>query len=160
MATVQIPIQLTVPSSEGNGYPALTTANGFTNVRQIVPAFVKDVDGDWWGKCRTPQDYVSTPKVVLSLCANAITGVTRMSVATSPMADAEQLDTAVTAETAQDVTVPATAKVRKDVTFTLTPVVAAGDELLIRIRHEGTHVNDTLAVDTLMPEVVFQYANA
>src|SRR5512139_1746057 len=157
MATVQIPIPLDTPDATGKAYPALSTGNGFSNVRQLVPAFVKDVDGSWTGRIRVPQDFASTAKIILSLVANATSGATRMLVSTSAVADGESEDPAYTDEAAQDVTVPATAKLRKDVTFTLTPTVAAGDTLNVKVTHNGIHANDTLAVDTLLWECLFQY---
>jgi hypothetical protein len=51
--------------------------------------------------------------------------------------------------TAQDVTVPGTALVRKDVTFSVSGLVG-GDVLVLAIAHDGAHANDTLAVNTLL----------
>lgn len=151
----QLQIPLSAPDSSGNGYAAMVSTS---NVRQVTAAFLKDVVGDWWGVARVPQDYVSGAAVVLSLAANATSGVTTMGVASSPIADTETYDAALTAETDQDVTVPTTAYKRKDVTFTLTPTVSPGDDLVVRIRHNGTAANDTLAVDTLLIGAVFQYS--
>ena len=158
MATVQIPIPLVVPDSSGVAYPLLIAG---TAHRHLVPAFGKDAVGDWSGIVTVPQDYSSGAKVVLKVGANATTGVTTMGVATVPVADGETYNPAAyTSETDQDVTVPATAYFRKDVTFTLTPTVAAEDALLVRIRHNGTAVNDTLAVDTVLFEALFEYLTA
>lgn len=158
MATVQVPIPLLVPDASGNGYPLLTAG---TVHRHLVPAFLKDVVGDWFGHVRVPQDYSGTPKIILSLGANATSGVTTMGIATAVPADGESYNPgAYTAEADIDVTVPGTAYLRKDVTFTLTSGPAAGDDLLVRVRHNGTAVNDTLAVDTILFSAVFQYATA
>lgn len=147
---------LTVPDSTGNGYAGLLST---TNIREVIPAFLKDVDGSWYGMVRVPQDYVSTPKLIPRILANATTGVTRINVYTSVKGDADVVDAALTAETAQDITVPGTAYTLKDVTFSLSTTPVAGKTLTLRIQHDGTHVNDTLAVDTLLYEAVFQYAN-
>jgi hypothetical protein len=157
VATVQIPAPLYIPDSSGNGYPLLYDA---TPHRYMIPAFAKDVAGYWYGHLRVPQDYVSTPKIILSIGANATTGNTRLAVSTYTAADAESYDGTYTTETAQDVTVPGTAYLRKDVTFTLTTSggLTAGDELIVRVDHEGAHVNDTLAVDTILFSAVFQYS--
>jgi hypothetical protein len=59
----------------------------------------------------------------------------------------------LTGETAQDITVPATARLRKDVTFpsagSLTETVAADDILIVEVFHEGAHANDTLTAANL-----------
>lgn len=159
MATVQIPIPLFVPDSSGNGYPVLYDASPH---RHLIPAFLKDVAGYWYGHVRVPQDYSSTPVIKLSIGANATTGNTRLAVSTYTAADTESYDGTYTTETAQDITVPATAYLRKDVTFSLTTSggLAAGDDLIVRVDHEGAHANDTLAVDTLLFSTVFQYATA
>lgn len=157
MATVQIPIPLFVPDSSGNGYPVLYDASPH---RYLVPAFLKDVAGYWYGHVRVPQDYSSTPKVILSIGANATSGVSRLAVSSYTAADTESYDGSYTTETAQDITVPATAYLRKDVTFDITSGPAAGDDLIVRIDHEGAHANDTLAVDTILFSAVFQYATA
>ena len=154
MATFQVPVPLTTPDASGNAYAAQVST---ANIREVVAGFTKDVVGDWWGLVVVPQNYVSGAAVVLSVAANATTGVTTMGMATKNVANTGVYDAALTAETDQDVTVPGTAYTRKDVTFTLTPTVAAGDDLLVRIRHNGTAVNDTLAVDTLLFSAVFQY---
>lgn len=157
MATYQISVNMNAPSSDGNAYPALID---FSPNRQIMPAFVKDVDGTWFGRVRVPQNYVGTPKIVLSLAANATSGVTRITVGTAAPADGETYDVTFTDETAVDTTVPGTAYFRKDVTITLATTIAAGDDLMVRVVHNGAHANDSLAVDTLMPETVFQYADS
>lgn len=155
MAVAQLPVHITTPDSGGNGYPALFAGSAH---RDQLPAFLKDVDGSWYGHVRVPQNYASGGKIVLSVAANATSGVTRLNVHTAPIADAESYNPAsYTSETAQDVTVPATAYLRKDVTWTLTPTLAAADDLLVRVQHDGAHVNDTLAVDTLLVGAAFEY---
>lgn len=157
MATVQIPIPLLIPDSGGSGYPVLYDANPH---RFLIPAFLKDVAGYWYGHVRVPQDYVGTPVVRLSVGANATAGVTRLAVSTYTAADTESYDGSYTTETAQDITVPGTAYLRKDVTFSLTTSggLAAGDDLIVRVDHEGAHANDTLAADTLLFAAVLQYS--
>lgn len=156
-ATQPVPIELTNPDASGNGYAALVVGS---NIRTLVAGFVKDVVGDWWGVVRVPGNYSSAGAVVISIAANATSGVTTMGLASNPVTDAAGYDVALTAESDQDVTVPGTAYFRKDVTFTLTPTLAAGDDLIVRIRHNGTAVNDTLAADTLMFDAVLSYTAA
>lgn len=157
MATVQLPLAPLNPGSTGNGYANLLVGS---NIRLLTAAFLKDVVGDWWGMVRVPQDYASAGAVILSIAANATSGVTTLGLASVSVADTEVYDGALTSESDQDITVPATAYIRKDVTFTLTPTLAAGDDLIVRIRHNGTATNDTLAVDTLLFTVVLQYTSS
>lgn len=147
-------IDLEIGDANGNSYPALYDASPH---RHLLPTFKKDADGYWYGIVRVPENYASTPEVVLAVAANATTGVTRLTVSSYTAADAESLDGTYTTETAQDVTVPATAYLRKDVTFTLTPTLAIGDFLIVRIDHVGTHANDTVAVDTLLRGAWLKY---
>lgn len=144
------------PDATGNGYAALVAGS---NIRVLVAAFVKDVVGDWWGIVRIPSDYASAGKIVLSIAANAITGVTTMGLATRVVANTALYDGALTSESDIDVTVPGTAYTRVDATFTLTPTLAADSDLVYRIRHNGTAVNDTLAVDTLLMQAVLTYTS-
>lgn len=142
------------PDASGNGYAALVVGS---NVRSLVPAFVKDVVGDWWGIMRIPSDYASAAAIKISLAANATTGVTTMGLASRVVANAALYDGALTSESDIDVTVPGTAYTRVDATWTLSTTCVAGSDLIYRIRHNGTAVNDTLAVDTLMFNAVLQY---
>lgn len=156
MATVQIPIPLRVPDASGNGYPILYDANPH---RHLLTAFLQDVAGYWYGHIRVPQDYAGTPAVKLSIGANATSGVSRLAVSSYRTADAASYDGTYTTEAAQDVTVPGTAYLRKDVTFSITTAsITAGDDLMVRVDHEGAHANDTLAVPTILFSAVFQYA--
>lgn len=158
MATVQVPIPLFVPDSSGNGYPLLIAG---TVHRHLVPAFVKDVVGDWFGHVRVPRDYSSGPKIILSIGANATSGVTTLGIGTAVPADTESYNPgSYTTETDQDITVPGTAYLRKDVTFTLASGPAASDDLLVRVRHNGTATNDTLNADTILFSAVFEYTTA
>jgi hypothetical protein len=117
--------------------------------------FVKDVDGKVYGVVRVPPAYASGGVIRLAIAANATSGVTRLGVGTKAVADGESLNPgALTDETKQDITVPGTAYLRKDVTFTLTETLAADDLLLVEIFHNGDSSNgggnDTLAVNTLL----------
>lgn len=156
-ATIQIPIPLFTPDTGGVAYPLLYNANPHLH---LVPAYTKDAAGYWYGHVRVPQDYASTPKIILSIGANATSGVARLAVSSYRTADAASYDGSYTTETAQDITVPATAYLRKDVTFTITTAsIAAGDDLVVRCDHEGAHANDTLATDLLLFSTVLQYTS-
>ena len=158
--TRQLSIRLDTPDSSGNGYPALSTNNGFTVVRRVVPAFTKLVDGTWEGSIRIPQDYTSSPVIVCSFVANATTGAIRVQVSDVVVASAVSEDTAYTAETAANTTVPATAKLRFDISTTLTTTPVAGSTLNVKIARVGTNAGDTLAVDALLWECIFQYTGS
>jgi hypothetical protein len=123
-----------------------------TNWYAYVWTFVKDVDGFIYWQVRVPDGLAATPnaKVVLEIVANATSGVTRLDVRSKNAADGAAMNAALTTETAQDITVPGTAYLRKKVSFTLTNAPAAGDLLYGAIAHDGAHANDTLAVDTIL----------
>jgi hypothetical protein len=153
--TKQVRIPLSTPDSSGNGYAALVAP---TNFREVFPAFLKDVDGDWWGVVRVPMDYSSGGKVVLRVAANSTAGqVCTMKVSTIVRDTAATWDAALTAETQVDTTMSTTAYRPSDVSFTLSTTPAAGKDLLVKITHVGTAGNDTLAVDTLLFNAVFEY---
>lgn len=156
MATFKIPV--TVGAYGTNTFPDRID---FSPNIQDIPSMVKDVDGSVYGRVRVPENYVGTPKIELSILANATTGVTRLTIGTGVVAfDAESFDVTFTDETAQDITVPATAYNDKLVTFTLTTTPAAGKWLFVRLTHSGAHANDTLAVNTLIGGLFFTYADA
>jgi hypothetical protein len=107
--------------------------------------------GNLFGRVRVPENLAATPaaKIVLEISANATSGVTRLIVLSKNVADGGSLNPAtLTAETAQDITVPATARLRKKVTFTLTNAPSAGDLLIVQVKHDGAHANDDLTVNT------------
>jgi hypothetical protein len=115
--------------------------------------FVKDVDGKVYGHIAIPAELAGTPsaKIVLITAYNATTGISRWVVGTAPAADGATLNPgSLTDETAQDITVPGTAYFRKDVTFTLTTPPVANGMLIVEIHHNGAHVNDTVAVNSLL----------
>jgi len=161
--TVRIPIDLRNPGITGDG------GNAFFNVIALTVAtpdfdlghweFIKDVDGSVYGLVSIPPTIGGTPaaKIILTLAANATTGVTSIDVETRPVAsDAQILDIALDSTIAiQDITMPTTAFHTKEASFTVPtsgndhPVVAK-DVFLIRILHNGVKAADTLAVNTLM----------
>lgn len=155
-ATKQVAIPLTIPDSSGNAYAALVSTS---NIRELVPAFTKDVDGDWWGIVRVPQDYASGGAIILRVAANDTNGtVSSWIVSTKARDTSATWDAALTDETVQDATMSTTAYRPTDVSFTLSTTPVAGGDLVIRIRHNGTRSQDTLAVDSLLFQAVFQYS--
>lgn len=157
--TIRIPIQLRTPQQSAN------LGNSFFNVNALTAydagnfEFTKDVNGKVFGLVRIPKNMNATPtaKIILTYMANATTGVTRLSVASGDIADGESMNPAsLTVETAVDSTVPATAYLRKDVSFTLTDTPVADDLKIVQIYHEGAHANDTLAVNTILVDAVLE----
>jgi hypothetical protein len=146
--TRHLPIQITGPY-DANSFPTMYLLTGY---QPYVWEFVKDVDGYVFWQARVPDGLAATPnaKVVLEIIANATSGVTRLGVSSKNAADGATMNSSLTVETEQDITVPGTAYFRKKVSFTLTNAPAAGDLLYGNIKHAGAHANDTLAVDTLL----------
>jgi hypothetical protein len=149
------PVALLNPRASTLSGNSFFTVLGLTDWDAGHWEFVKDVDGKIYGLVRVSPGYVSGGTIRLAIAANATSGVTRLIVATKAVADGESFDPgSLTDETAQDITVPATAYLRKDVTFTLTETLAANDLLIVEIFHNGDSANgggnDTLAVNTLL----------
>ena len=152
--TRALPIQLSTPASSvtaiaGN---AFWTAVALTDWDAGHWEFTKDVKGKVYGIVKVPAGIsVTGGNIVLEISANATSGVTRLQVAHAAIADGESMNPgSLTDITAQDITVPATAYLRKKVTFAVTASLAGDDIVLIEVFHEGDHANDTLAVNTLL----------
>ena len=152
MVTLKIPVDLRNPRFTSLAGNTFWNVIALTNVDLGVWDFLKDVQGKIYGVVQLPKAINATPaaKIVLSIAANATSGVTSFIVSSKDPADGETYNVTLTNETQIDTTVPATAYLRKDISFTLTNAPAAGDELVVVISHEGQHANDTLAVDTLL----------
>lgn len=147
-------------TNPGNAFPMIAALTAWEAWHW---EFLKDVDGAIFGRVYVPAAISVTipPKIVLTLGANATAGVTRLSASYAAVPDGASLNPAsLTAITAQDITVPATARLRKDVTFTLATQPAAGDLLLVKLTHEGAHANDTLAANTELYGAWFEAAMA
>lgn len=160
MATVRIPVTLDTPDSSGNGYPGLSTANGFSAVRRVIPYLTKLVDGTWEGAVEIPQNYASGGSVIVSGVCNATSGAVRLQVSTAVAANGVSEDTAYTAETAVNHTVPGTAKFRDDTTFTLATTLVAGSTLNVKVARIGSNGGDTLAVDYGVWAVTLSYTSS
>lgn len=152
--TMRIPIRLRTPQITANAGNSYYMVGSHTDWDMPRWEFLLNVKGKVYGVVSVPHNLNATPtaKIILAICANATSGVTRLNVATKDVADGESLNPSLTDETAQDITVPGTAYLRKDVTFTLTNAPAADDLLIVEVFHEGDHANDTLAVNTLLIE--------
>ena len=155
MATVRVPLPLTVPDSSGNGYAALVAA---TNLRDLFPAFTTGVDGFWYGSLDVPENYSSGGKFTLWVAANDTTGhVSRWIVGSLARNTSATWDSAYTAETASNLTMSTTAYEPAAVTFTLSTTPVAGESLLFYVERNGSNVGDTLTVDAYLFKAVFEY---
>lgn len=165
-STVQIPVAIDTPGGDV-AYPVLTTDTSVgpsaTNVRRWVMAFPDGATGTATGIVRVPQDYASGGKIKCRFATAAITGAVSVSVATSSQTDGETFDAALTAEAFQSITVPGTARLNKDVTFpatgSLTPTIAAGDTLTVKVTRDGAGASatDSCTGVLVLLETVFEY---
>ena len=158
-STTNIPIDLRNPQVSANAGNSFWTLAGLTAWDAGHWEFVKSVQGNIFGLVQIPHTIGATPaaKIILSLAANATTGVAVVQVASAAVANGATYNPAsLTAETAQNVTVPGTAYFRKDVTFTLTNAPVADQQLIVEILHNGTNGSETLAVNLLLLEAVLQ----
>lgn len=155
---MRLRVVLANPQTSANQGNSFWTVLGLTDWDAGHWEFVKDVDGKVHGYVHVPPDYSSGGSLILSIAANATSGVTRLNVATKAIADGESLNpAALTDETAQDITVPATAYLQKIVTFSLAETLSANDFLIVEVFHNGIHANDTLAVNTLLMGAWLEY---
>lgn len=162
--TVQTPVILDTADSGGNGFIALSTGFGFSNIRRAQPALPHSVLGFWEGSCRIPQNYGSAGTVIVSLVANNTLGAgkaARVRVSTAVVASGVSEDTAYTDEAYVNVSVPATANQRFDQSYALTTTPAAGSTLNVKVTRDGASGSDTLVgINCLVWETVFQYTTA
>lgn len=129
-------------SGAGNCFP---TVLALTSWEAWVWAFLPNVDGDLYGVAKAAAVVES---VVLEVMANATTGVARLQAIVSGRADGESLNSFTSTAVDLDVAVPATARLRTRVAFDVSGAgIVAGDLVVVRVRHLGTHTNDTLAVN-------------
>jgi hypothetical protein len=146
--TVAVPVN--TPDGSGNGFPALTTLNGFANVRRVVAAFINGALGTWEGAIEVPADYASGGIITLTWAANAVAGNLRNRVGSEVVATGVTLDGAYTQEAYVATTVQATANRRFQSTFALSTVLVAGSTLALQITRDGGNAADTLAVAALL----------
>ncbi len=160
---MQVPLD--TPDASGNAFPGLSLnaspGGAFTNVRRIIPSFTTGVDGTWEGSIRIPQNYASGGTIILSAVANATSGAVRWIVSTAVVAAGVSEDTSYTAETGVNKTVAGTARQRFDQSFTLTTTPVAGSTLNVKVTRKGAGgLGDTLTVDCLLWECIFQYVSS
>lgn len=153
--TKQIPLLFEVPDGSGNAYASLVST---ANIRLLVPTYTNGVDGFWWGILDVPEDYASAGAIVLWVGANDTTGhVSRWIVSTKAETTAATWDAALTAETAQNLTMSATAYRPQALTFTLSTTPVAGNSMVFNVERNGSNVADTLTVPAVLLKAAFQY---
>lgn len=148
-APLMVPVDLINPRISTLAGNAFADVIALTDHDMGLWRFVKDVEGRIYGRVRVPETRAAAT-IVLAIAVNATSGVSRWQVGYQRVADGASLNpAALTDLTAQDITVPATAYNRKDVTFAL-GAVTAGEVVLLELKHDGAHANDTVAQDTLL----------
>ena len=157
--TVRIPIDIRAPDI------GTDAGNSWWTVLELTAhdlghwEFLQDVDGSVYGEVHIPTNIAGTPaaSLILVLAANATTGVTRWSVESGAIADGESFNPgSLTGIAAVDITVPATAYLLKEQSYTIAVAPVADDLLIVRLFHEGANANDTLAVNTLLIDSFLQ----
>lgn len=154
--TKHAPLPFGAPDASGNAFAQLVAT---ANIRLLVPAFTNGVDGVWWAILHVPSDYSSTPAIVLRVAANSAAGqVSRWIVSSKAIGTGGTWDAALTAETAQNLTMSTTAYRPADVTFTLSTTPVAGSDLIVAVQRNGANAADTLVVAALLFDAYFTYA--
>ena len=166
LTVAKFPIIFTLPRTQTLGGNAFFSSSALTAYDDGHIEFVTDVDGKFYGECYLDPDVIDGGTITAvkfkgSLYANATAGDTVMEVSTKAIADGEtfnpaSLDGSTEGPTA--ITVPATAYLRTDFTFTFTPAnFGEGDIILVEIFHEGTSTTplDSLAANTLLKTLAF-----
>ena len=154
----------TVPMSfmnpDNTGFATVTMVSS-TIVSQFPSLISTASDGRWYWRGYVPDDYASTPSLIVVAAANATSGVHRLNVEVNVAKDGEDQDPTLTASTAQDITVPGTAYLQDRVTFTANiPTLEPGDIIFGSVHRIGSHANDTLAVPTLLVALLLGYTAA
>lgn len=154
-----VPLTFTTPSSDGNAYPFVLDST----TRQMYYALSATADGAWYFRGQVPDDYGSSPSLVVVCIANATTGVHRIGVDVAVAKDNEDQDPSLTALTVQGITVPGTAYLQDRITFSSgLPTLEAGDRIIGRVTRDGdgSGGTDSLAVPTLLDTVLLSYTAA
>lgn len=158
--TVQVSIPLSTPDSSGYAFPSLTTSQvttPYSNVRRLEPYCAAGNDSSWQGEIVVPQNYSSTPKIIILFTSEATSGNVRWFVSTSFEAAAANADPAWTDETAQNVATAGTANYRTDATFTLSTTPVAGKLMNVKVTRQGSSGSDTCTKNAAIVGCVFQY---
>jgi hypothetical protein len=164
MATDYAPIFFTSSDGTASRFD-LTTNLGFTNVRRWVPVLVDGSANFVTGFVHVPGNFASAAKIKCRFAANATTGAFGVRASTSSQTDGESADASWVDESYQSITTPGTGKLMKEVTFpsagSLSPTVAVGDTLQVKITRDGAgaSVTDSLAVDLMIIDAWLEYTS-
>jgi hypothetical protein len=151
---------LDTPDAGGFTFPALSTANGFTNVRRVLPYFNHGGSGTWRGTIRVPPNFTSSPTLTVTAVTTATTGAVRWIVGTAVVGNGVSEDTNYTTETAQNVTVPGVALRRFDTVFGLSTAAVAGADLNFAVTRDGGNVADTCTGSVAVWTVTFGFVGS
>jgi uncharacterized protein DUF5907 len=159
--TRRMPLEIRNPRGSTLPGNAFFSVEALTNIDFGMWEFVHDVQGKINAVVNAPAEMSGTPnaKIILIIAANATTGVTSMNIGTKCVAeDAESINVTLTADTRQDVTVPATAYLTKKISFTAGDLtnISPNDLVFVEIFHDGTQGADTLAVNTLLVDAYLE----
>lgn len=140
-------IDLRNPST--NAYFRPTTFTNFVLGHWVM---IKDVDSSIYGAVRVPATFTQIAVNLMLGSVGASGGDVRMQVKTRSIGDGDTIDSTITSETVQTITLssglleiarfPASGGIGSSPT--------AGDLLVVQILHVGTDGADTLAVDTAL----------
>lgn len=151
MATVRLPIDLRNPRVTSLAGNAFFTVTGLTAIDLAFWNFDATAEGRVYGLVPIPKNVAATPaaKIVLAVGSSATANEARVEVKVKAVADTASMNPAsLTAIETIDITVPGTARNRKDVTFpssgSMSETVVADDILLVEITRHGGHANDDL----------------
>jgi hypothetical protein len=155
--TVRLPIDLRNPRVSSLAGNTFWTLAGLTAHDLGHWEFVKSVDGKVYGVVSVPHNLSATPNasIYLACTANATTGNAQLQISEARVASGGSFNpSSLTAETAQTITVPATAYQRFDVHFptsgSLAVTPSADDLLIVEFFRNGSNASDTLAVNLLL----------
>ena len=156
--TTRIPIDFTNPGVSANAGNAWFAPEAMSTPTPDFDAGVwhmlEDVESRLYGFVTVPNTIGGTPaaKIILQFAANSTAGsaVSRIQVSTRAVADNEDLNGSMTAETEVSVTMPTTAYRIEEYSRDMTTDPAAKDLLMVEVFHDGDDAADTLAVPTLL----------
>lgn len=154
-----IPAIALLPDTSGNVYPKPSSIDDSNDrfPHEILAFKDSGTRIGAFGAFGVPKDYVGTPKICIVFKTTATSGDVVWDADLKAVADGESLDPstdddAVTAT----VTVPGTARLRKDSLISLSGTYAADDEVLLAIYRDGAQGADTLAAEALLEGVFFE----
>jgi hypothetical protein len=150
---------------DANVFPEPLTVKGTNDLSRVIAWMFPDIAGDssFDFAFSIPKNFVSAPKVVARILANATSGNFIIEAAMRGIADGESLDPTTYVQTVASATtaVPGTALLMKDVSLTFTAGNFAADDLVLgAFKRKTSDGGDTLAADLGLIDLLFEYADA